>query len=75
MDAEKISLEAAAGRLQSTPLNVLMHIKRGLLQGVEIDGNWWVEVATLERFLAGHEESSMAQVCQSSCAHNCPSCT
>ena len=74
MNAEKISLEEAASRLQSTPLNVLMHIKRGLLSGSEIDGNWWIEVATLESFLAGREESSMAQVCQSGCAHKCPSC-
>lgn len=74
MDAEKISLDEAASRLQSTPLNVLMHIKRGLLAGVEIDDSWWIEVASLESFLADREEPSMAQVCQSSCAHKCPSC-
>lgn len=74
MDTEKISLEEAAGRLQSTPLNVLMHIKRGLLIGEEIDGSWLVEVAALERFLAEKAVAPQAPLCQSACAHKCPSC-
>jgi ADP-ribosyl-[dinitrogen reductase] hydrolase len=74
MDREKISLEVAASRLQSTPLNVLMHIKRGLLVGEEIDGSWWVEVAGLERFLAEKADSPKENLCQSACAHKCPSC-
>ena len=74
MDVGKITLDEAAKRLESTPMNVLMHIKRGLLTGEEIGSSWFVEVASLENFLASHQGSSKENVCQSSCSHKCPSC-
>ena len=74
MEIEKITLDEAAVRLQSTPLNVLMHIKRDLLAAEEIDGRWFVEVASLTAFLASREVSPPENVCQSSCSHKCPSC-
>ena len=74
MGIEKISLDEAAARLESTPLNVLMHIKRDLLTGEEIDGSWFIDVASLENFLASRADSPRENVCQSSCSHKCPSC-
>lgn len=74
MTTEKIPLEEAAVRLGSTPLNVLMHIKRDLLTGEEVDGRWWVDGVSLEKFLASREDATTTNVCQSSCSHNCPSC-
>jgi len=74
MNNEKITLEEAAARLQSTPLNVLMHIKLKLLSGEEIDGSWFVDVASLETFIASRVDLPKENVCQSSCAHKCPSC-
>lgn len=75
MATEKITLEEAATRLGSTPLNVLMHIKRKLLAGVEIDGSWFIEVASLQEFLISRDDSPQESVCQSSCSHKCPSCS
>jgi len=74
MKSEKITLEEAAERLQSTPLNVLMHIKRDLLAGVEIDGSWFVDLASLEAFLVSRRDSPPENLCQSGCTHKCPSC-
>ena len=74
MEAGKIDLDEAAIRLESTPLNVLMHIKRKLLRGEEIDGRWFVEVTSLENFLTERGNSPKENVCQSSCSHKCPSC-
>ncbi len=74
MSNEKIPLSEAANRLKSTPLNVLMHIKRELLIAEEIDGSWYVDTASLEDFLAKRKDASQEPVCQSSCTHKCPSC-
>jgi hypothetical protein len=74
MDTGKVSLNEAASRLQSTPLNVLMHIKRKLLSAEEIDGNWFVDSASLEGFLSSRQDAPKENLCQSSCAHKCPSC-
>ena len=74
MNEATIPLDEAADRLQSTPLNVLMHIKRELLSGEEIDGNWFVDTAALDALLAQREDSPSENLCQSSCAHKCPSC-
>lgn len=69
---QSISLEEAAKRMQSTPLNVLMHVKRGLLTGKEKDGSWQIDATALEAFLA--EKAEKTQVCASACSHKCPSC-
>ena len=67
----------AAEKLGTTPLNILMHIKRGLLFGVENDGVWLVESASLEALIRKREAGNMAVVCQSGCtkhAGGCGSC-
>lgn len=74
MTTPPIALEETARLLQSTPLNVLMHVKRGLLSAEEIDGQWWIDAASLEAFQLQHPEKASGSLCQSSCAHKCPSC-
>lgn len=70
-----IPLEEAARRLQTTPLNILMHIKRGLLQGVEKDDLWEVDEASLAA-LQEKTDGKAAEVCASGCSkkHGCSSC-
>lgn len=53
MDDSKtgLSLHEVAQVLETTPLNVLMHIKRGLLEGTEEVTGWRVSAASLERFI------------------------
>ncbi len=74
MNETQIPLQQAAERLESTALNVLMHIKRNLLAAEEIDGSWFVDRASLADFLASRADSPKQNLCQSSCSHKCPSC-
>ena len=74
MNNEKIPLSEAAIQLESTPLNVLMHVKRGSLIGEESNGCWFIDAASLDSFLAAQDDAPKENVCQSSCAHKCSSC-
>lgn len=69
-----IPLAAAAARMETTPLNVLMHIKRGLLAGEEHDGVWYVRDDSLERFLAQDLRPGAQAVCATAhCGRGCGS--
>jgi hypothetical protein len=70
---ERLSITAVAEIMNTTPLNVLMHVKRGLLQGIEQDGVWLVERRSLENLLARTGGGRAAGVCSAGCAkrHAC----
>jgi hypothetical protein len=72
-----IPLEEAAQLLETTRLNLMMQIKRGLLKGFEQDGAWFVERVSLlaaqrdgkvdqSRVLAAHSCAKAGQ-CGGSC--------
>jgi hypothetical protein len=71
-----ITIAQAADELGTTPLNVLMHIKRGLLLGEEIDGAWRVESLSLAALCRQRTEGVLPAVCKSHCskAGGCGSC-
>jgi hypothetical protein len=71
-----VPLAQAAAVLTSTPLNVLMHIKRGLLVGKEFADGWRVEAQSLAALTRQRRETGAATVCASGCskAHGCKSC-
>jgi hypothetical protein len=64
---ELIPLEEAVQLLETTRLNMMMLIKRGLLKGHEEDGVWWVE---RESLLAVKRDGKVAQS-QVLAAHSC----
>jgi len=64
---ELVSLAAAAQALGTTGLNVRMQIKRGNLDGVEIDGDWRVTAGSLSAFLRRGGKNGMPPVCRSGC--------
>lgn len=71
---ELISMEDAAQQLNTTALNVLMHIKRGLLKGQECDGTWFVLSDSLERYLSENGGDKSRGVCRHktcSCSSAC----
>jgi len=72
---EWLPLADVAKMMKTTPLNVLMHIKRGLLHGVEEDGVWQVERHSLVIFLAKTGGSKAEGICSGNCAkrHACGS--
>lgn len=71
MHDHKIPLIEAARQLKTTPLNTLMHIKRGTLTATEIDGKWLVDEQSLEVML-NSDEKNIASVCGKQ--HNCRGC-
>ena len=73
MNDKRIPLTEAAKLLHSTPLNVLMHIKRGLLVGFETDNGWEVSSDSLEDLTVKTEGGQVNGVCASNCAkkHAC----
>ncbi|NIW45309.1 MAG: hypothetical protein GWN30_11305 [Gammaproteobacteria bacterium] len=73
MHESKINISQVAKILNTTQLNILMHIKRGLLKGSEENGGWMIEKASLDNFMEKNGESKAADVCASGCAqkHAC----
>ena len=73
MSEQFISIVEAAKVMQTTPLNVLMHIKRGLLKGIEEQGQWYIEKVSLEALLNETGGGKADGVCASGCAqkHAC----
>lgn len=73
MCEQMISITEVAERMQTTQLNVLMHIKRGLLNGEENNGQWMIDSASLDKLLAKTGGSKAEDVCASGCSkkHAC----
>ncbi|WP_155890790.1 hypothetical protein [Desulfuromonas sp. TF] len=69
---EMIGIEEAARQLGSTSLNTLMHIKRGLLKGIEADGAWLVDRRSLEALLEKTADRKTGHVCTR--RHACSGC-
>ncbi|MBW2450875.1 MAG: hypothetical protein JRE16_07510 [Deltaproteobacteria bacterium] len=70
---DKISLASAAKLMNTTPLNVLMHIKRGLLVGEENEGTWLIDRQSLEQLLSTTGGKKVDDVCATGCnkRHTC----
>jgi hypothetical protein len=62
-----ISLQDTARLLSTTPLNILMHVKRGLLEGVEENGSWMIDGRSLEDMLKKTGGGKAEGVCVSGC--------
>jgi hypothetical protein len=74
---EMVAAEEAAKAMQTTVLSVMMHIKRNLLDGQELDGRWYVSATSLAYFLAQSGGETAPVVCRSGCAAKkggCASC-
>jgi len=74
---EMVPAAEAAKAMQTTVLSVMMHIKRRLIEGCEIDGAWYVGAASLAAFLAEKGGKTEPLVCRSGCAAKkggCSSC-
>jgi hypothetical protein len=72
-----VPVAVAAQLLGTTPLNVLIHIKRGLLAGVERESGWLVDSESLAALVGRRRAGEVTAVCQSGCgkkASGCGSC-
>lgn len=70
-----LSLEETAQQMGSTKLNVLMHLKRGHIDGEENDGQWAISESSLTHFLESDEASRDSVICRQHCrSRHCGSC-
>jgi hypothetical protein len=71
----KLTVAEVATTMKTTPINVMMHIKRGLLAGEEIDGAWYVPADSLASYLSDTSRGSNGSVCKakSHCGSGCSS--
>jgi hypothetical protein len=63
-----LDIDKVAMKLGTTPLNVLLYIKRGELNGEENKGNWYVESQSLEALISG-QDGGGAAACTPACDH------
>jgi hypothetical protein len=70
---ERLPISIVAEKMKTTPLNVLMHIKRGMLAGVEDDGIWMIDCQSLGALMAKTGGNKADDICASGCAkkHAC----
>jgi hypothetical protein len=71
-----VPIGEAAKTLKTKELNVLMHIKRGLLQGLEGAEGWQVTAASLTALVGAGPAEKSQEVCPPSCGKGggCSSC-
>lgn len=71
-----VPVEEVAKELGTTALNVMMHIKRNLLEGREIDGSWFVTGESLTNYRRDGEALAGSTLCSPSCSSKsgCGSC-
>ena len=65
---KRIPIDEAAKTMQTTPLNVLMHIKHGLLAGAEDNGVWMIDGLSLAALMEKTGGSKDVRVCAGGCA-------
>ena len=69
-DSGLLSLTKTAQLLKTTQVNILMHVRRGLLEQVEVDGLWYITIASLEGFVSENGVRKSDRVCASGCARH-----
>lgn len=67
MNEQMLPISKAAEIMHTTELNVLMHIKRGHLKGIETDGAWMIDGVSLEELLATTGGLKVNDICGSGC--------
>jgi len=68
---ERISATEAAEELNTTPLRVLMLVKEGALDGIQVGEEWFVTRNSLDCFQS-HGGNAQAQIkCRTACGGNC----
>lgn len=63
-----LTVEEVAKELGTTPLNVLLYIKRGQLAGQEMEGKWYVDEASLAALKSQGDKVGSAP-CTPACGH------
>lgn len=68
-----IPIAEAAAHMGTTEMNILMHLKRNLLEGEECDGGWFINADSLVALMNRSGCSKTDVVVKNSCA-GCSGC-
>jgi len=63
-----IPIEDAAGELNTTQLRLLMLIKRDVMKGCQVDGEWYVEKGSLVCFRSYDTDDAKPGGCKGTCS-------
>jgi len=71
----KLTVNEVAIAMKTTSMSVMMHIKRGLLAGEEIDGAWYVPADSFASYLSEAGGAAHGSICKSKshCGQGCSS--
>lgn len=73
---KSIPLDRAAKQAQTTTLNLLMHVKKGLLPADEHGGQWFVSSTDLNSFINESRRAEPGELCaRNTCGKGCGSCS
>jgi hypothetical protein len=73
--AEYLSTDEAATALSTTPMAILMLLRRGGLSGMEVaEGVWQIERNSLEQLLSSRPNDAPLIECRSGCASKAGGC-
>ncbi|PLY00973.1 MAG: hypothetical protein C0623_06415 [Desulfuromonas sp.] len=65
-----LTLPKTAQLLRTTEINVLMHVRKGLLEQVEMDGLWYITIGSFEEFVSHNGIRKAAAVCSAGCGRH-----
>jgi hypothetical protein len=63
-----IPIAEAASHMGTTEMNILIHIRRGLLAGEECDGNWFIDADSLAKLMNKSGCDKTDVIVKNSCA-------
>ena len=66
--APHVPVADAARELRTTPLRILMLIKRDVMKGVQVDGEWYVDATTFGCFKSHDTDEGKSGGCSSACS-------
>lgn len=70
----RVTLEQAADRLGTTPMNILMHLKHKLIVGEEVGGQWSIDAESLHDFKHQNRGKDKTLCKKHSCHHSAGGC-
>jgi hypothetical protein len=67
-ETQYIPIEEAAREMGTTHLQILMLIRRNLMKGCQVDGEWYVEKSVIASFKGLDMDDKKPGGCRTSCA-------
>lgn len=74
MNDERITVSEAAAELGTTRLRLLMLLREGVVEGEQVDGEWYLSRASLDAIRAKGGPAPVSPSCRTSCTASTCGC-